>query len=257
MMKAIRKAKRELFKDLLYEEKLKQIKEGTYKGPVKVWNKKDKAGTATDSQQSPGLTECVLESTEANAKKHTGKGINLVKEQQPHKCPDSIEGLDLNYEFSSIFDDKSENIKTNNGNCSGDDAEEMEFNGIPYKIIETNVDDLDERNLQSEAESETELKDNTSTTHNEVEKSNQSEQDNSTVPANTKLVFEENRLMTCVEGFWIRRCCLLEVDELRAAKKKEIIAARDNGSDSPCLSKSEDKQFQVSLERRAGKGFVY
>ena len=39
-MKALRKAKRELFKAKLYEKKLQMIKDKTYSAPAKIFNKK-------------------------------------------------------------------------------------------------------------------------------------------------------------------------------------------------------------------------
>lgn len=250
MMKAIRKSKRELFKEMLYEEKLKQIKEGTYKGPVKVWNKKDKAGNTKlapteGNQQSVQLPNNIgsnIRSNETNAKEDTKMKINTPEKKEPSKCPNSIEGLDLNYEFGPISDENSETIISKKGNSLAEDsAEAMEFNGIPYMMVETNLDKLDDSDQQSDAESETELKENISSTNIEID------QESKTVPTVAKLVFEENKMMTCVDGFWIRRNNLLEVDELRAAKKKEIIAKRTSESDSPGLSKSEEKQFKIAM----------
>ena len=60
-----------------------------------------------------------------------------------------------------------------------------------------------------------------------------------------KIKYEENMMMTCVQGFWIRRSSIMDVDKIRNEKHDKILASRTNGDISPLLSKEEEKRYQV------------
>lgn len=253
MMKAIRKEKRILFKEKLYEKKFDMMKSGTYAAPVKVWNKRNDP-TKDTSVKTDNLHSNVTGNKSApsiSIPSHSGDEV-------PKKNIESIEGLDLNYEMGPITDEH------------GTEEEEpsMDFNGIPYTVVETNLDRL---NDQSDSDMETEV-DNSCKSQkmgenkssvkadktvvsnyqtNSINKSRLRAQNWSKMKTGKKLlpaseenialqdetvssrkesqvivkkvalkkkgktgdmIFEENKIMTCIDGFWIKKKSVEEVE---------------------------------------------
>ena len=138
MMKAIRKEKRVLFKEMLYEKKFEQIKDGTYAGPIKVWNKKSKG-----AQKNVAIVKQDCVSSDSNKDDNSTKSVGTRPKSNENSNPnsDTIEGLDLNFSVdNSISDDDPDN----------DESAPMDFNGIPYKIVDTNVHKIEDMESDSE-----------------------------------------------------------------------------------------------------------
>lgn len=235
MMKPIRKANRVLFKELLYEEKFNQMKKGVYDGPVKVWSKKQgQKDTNSKKEKSKDQLKTTKETPNTNDLKDSKPDKKSKKKSNKIEVDtnaSSIEGLNLNFNLSdnSVSDDEME------------DDSSMTFNGVPYSIVETKTENLDDSNDSSDDESIGEDQNS----ENDASDDNGTSSDEETANSDS-IKMEENDLMTQVEGIWIRKSKLSSVASLREEKKKQVLEARPDNSDAP-MTLEEDKKYKVRL----------
>ncbi|KAF2353442.1 Zinc finger CCHC-type [Trinorchestia longiramus] len=274
MMKPLRKANRVLFKELLYEQKFKQIKEGTYTAPAKVWSKKDGKNKKTNEGKENGD----LEGTKAA--KSNVKQKNKNDNQSLSKNPatvSSIEGLDFNFEISeneaSDDDDEKENSKLiykgtsysfvdtdlskleNSGDSDEDEgikikkSKHLKSSNKTKKLSENNNKDVE----VGSSDEGIELTCMSGNETMEVEECTSNDSDLCEENMEPQIKFEENSLMTCVEGIWVRRSKLGAVASLRKAIKKEVITGRPDGDESAPLTEEETAKYKSALKVELNK----
>ncbi|XP_018009951.1 uncharacterized protein LOC108667438 [Hyalella azteca] len=286
MMKPLRKANRVLFKELLYEEKFKQIKDGTYTAPVKVWSKKDCKNKQQTSKESKSIAK-KIKGNESKSKEEAKNDAESGSCGKNSRSPDkrkkaatnkaigssipSIAGLDLNFQISD--------------NEASDDEREgsqMDYNGVPHSFVETkinaidesddscNTDDEDDEGInicksKKQMSSKSSVEENTEAMESADEGVESDDEVTDTMNANKslKLIYskasessiemKENELMTCVEGIWIRRCKIGAIADWKDTVKKNIIASRTDGNTSTSLSEEENLKFKSALKVELNK----
>ena len=236
-MKALRKSKRELFKEKLYEKKYALMKSGQLEGPTKKFNKKNagKELKARDNKEQKASDYQMQETAD-------------IETQKPVKTivQNSVETLDLAYDVRNVYDDHKPEESDST----------FKVKGITYKLLENDSSRVDS---DSEEEKSMEVKETNDTNmelsnnddkHMELSNNDDKQGDSSLGltenTATSKLTFVENNLMTCVNGYWIKRSSIGDVDKMKNEKIKEIIAQRDNGDESRLLNAEEDAKLKVS-----------
>lgn len=203
MMKAIRKEKRILFKEKLYAKKFELMKKGEYKAPVKVWNKREYGNNIKGQEKSyPAI---IIKQQVSNSKKPI----------------DSIESLDLNYEFGSVSDgcqDEEDLMEVTETNAHKLDEAEMKKKIVsskaPHKVTDKfhklTIDrKFSNTTVKSSSNSKKPCQSGPSRS-NDLDKVSSSTPTEPTNPQ--KIVYSENKMMTCVDGFWIRLNKVVEVE---------------------------------------------
>jgi len=240
-MKALRKAKRVLFKEKLYAKKYDLMQKGEFVGPTKVRNKRNAKKVTTTS----------FNKTTEDSPKETKTG-EKIKTEKAKTTPvsDSVEDLEMQYDFGADSDeaidesdslpnadqvDESDSEEQADSGCEDETQEEVkvEFTEpIESSIKEEDVTELGVDSIKEDETMETE--------------ENKDDEAKKTPVKVSAIKFEENNFMTCISGHWIPRSSVGLIDKIKITKTQEIINTRTNKDKESPLDKDEDKKLQVS-----------